>query len=264
MKNWVIAEGTNPGLLGAYHWFLILLFAGLCFLAYRYRHASDKTSRRILLCAGLWMLLWEAIKQAVLLNRDVAYNWHDFPLQPCSIAMYIVIAAALMPDGRIRRYLTAFLATFGFVFGMTVVVVPVFVFAEYQEVLLLWQSPQHHVILAAIGVYLCMTGTVPLEFSTFVKGAKTYLIIFASCFVLDLIVQPFLPAGAFMNAFYAGPFHLYEMPIVSMFAEFPTYKTWAPAYLFFNMLLGFVAYWVLYASFKASTKVHRHFLPLGS
>lgn len=207
------------------------------------RNKSEKTHRFVILGVGIYLLLWEIIKQIILILDG--YNWHQFPLQPCSVGMYVLILWGVLKPSKVRDYIGAFIITFVFFFGMTVVVVPAFVFAEYQQVLLLWQSPQHHILLAIAGIYMVMSKSVPLIRENLLRGIIAYLVIFVAFLIVNAWVNPIFPDSVYINAFYSGPYRIFEIPILSSLVNITNYTLYLPIMLVSNIIGGFLAFAVL-------------------
>jgi hypothetical protein len=159
--------------------------------------------------------------------------------------MYAVILWGLLKPCKVRDYVGGFLVSFGFFYGMTVVVVPAFVFAEDQEYLLLWQSPQHHIFLAIIGIYMTMSGSIKLTQKNLLRGIVTYFIIFVGFLIFNSWINPALPDGAYINGFYSGPYKIFEIPILSGLITIKNYTVYLPIMLISNIAGGFIAFSVL-------------------
>jgi hypothetical protein len=215
----------------------VLAFAALVFLLYKLRNCGEKGHRAIMLSAGFLLLIFEAGKQALYLTNGEPYWWFVFPLQPCSLTMYSLIIAGFLKKGRVKSFLECFSAFVGIGFGAAAIVYPGAIF-EVEYIYLLWQSPMHHVVLCAVGMYLLMSKRVDVCFKSYLKAAAAYLIICLGSFIFNLAVHSIAP----INAMYVGPYTIWEVPLFSSFLPMDTFAVFLPIFITLNLVLALAAY----------------------
>lgn len=212
--------------------FVILTIVICIFL----RKTTDKQHKIIMLVVGFWLLLFEILKQILLIydQGNYQYDWQHLPLQPCSALMYTIILVGFLSTNKklenFNEYLYAFIAIYGFFSGMSAIVVPTAIF-NTKYILLLFQTSQHHMILALIAIYLYVSGRIRPKFKSFLKGSAVFL---SWCF-LGLFLNVILYAIAKnpeINLMYTGPYKIWSIPIISDFIKISNPWAYIPFYLF--------------------------------
>ena len=138
--------------------FWALTIAGTVILIWRFRNASDKTVRRILL--GIWivMVILEIYKQIEGAHDVVwgvpvwSYLWRWFPLQFCSTPLYCLPFIIFLPDCWWRRAFSAFFAGFSLFAGLAVMLYPIDVFTSLVGINI--QTMIHHGSMVALGIFM--------------------------------------------------------------------------------------------------------------
>ncbi len=170
---------NTPSLFGWFHLVSLALTALLTFaLCYRHKKDSPRRVRAVVSGTALLVLLLEIYKQ---INYSFSYTgaitfdyqWYAFPYQFCSTPMYAGILAGLLPEGRVRRGLYSFLATFAVFAGAAVMIYPGEVFVGTIGINI--QAMICHGSMICVGVYLFYTGAVPLEHRTILRGAAVFI-----------------------------------------------------------------------------------------
>lgn len=142
----------------SYHWFhimwLVLMVIG-CFASSYFlgRKHNKKIDDRFIFIIGTMLILIEIYKQ-VFYTLDAGYfQWYAFPFQFCSVPMYVAFVAPLIKNEKIKEYMYKFLASFGLLAGIAVMIYPDSCFAtKYITILIhtmLWHSS-----MVVMGVYL--------------------------------------------------------------------------------------------------------------
>ena len=150
---------TTPKPYGWFHiLFLILTVIATVVLIWRFRNASDKVVRRILLVIWITMVIMEVGKQlegAYEVVYDVpvwSYLWRWFPFQFCSTPLYCLPFIIFLPDCWCRRAFSAFFAGFSLFAGMAVMLYPADVFSS--AVFISIQTMLHHGAMVAVGIFM--------------------------------------------------------------------------------------------------------------
>lgn len=120
----------RPGVYGGFHVGALITVLILFFLLILFRKRlprGERALRRTLWVFALGLLLLEIGKQVVYSydpQTGWSYDWSRFPFQFCSTPIYIALLAAPLHDGKLRRALLCFLATYSPVAGCAVLFWP--------------------------------------------------------------------------------------------------------------------------------------------
>lgn len=184
-------EMTTPPLFGWFHIVALLSVALVTFLlCYRHKNDSEQRVRKVVLGTALLVFLLEVYKQ---INYSFGYTngitfdyqWYAFPFQFCSTPMYVGLLAGLLPKGRVREALYAYLATFAVFAGTAVMIYPGDVFVETIGVNI--ETMICHGSMICIGIYLYYTGAVKAEWKNLLRGAAVFCCTLSIAVVLNEI-----------------------------------------------------------------------------
>lgn len=222
----------------------LLAAIGICCAAPR---VGDKTHRAVLLFSAGLLLVFEIIKQVILVHMDGAagYNLHHLPFQPCSSLMYSILLVGILYNAKsrfwkgLREILVCYTVVFGFFSGMCAVVYPDGLFVESVSGLWLYQSLQHHVVLALMAVYLSVCGKFRFCKDSYRKAFYAFAGYCILAFVLNLTCYSIWKNPNF-NMMYVGPYKLWTIPLVSLFVTIRSYLVYLPTYFFGYTLCAFV------------------------
>ncbi|MBQ3490255.1 MAG: YwaF family protein, partial [Clostridia bacterium] len=153
------ARMEKPELYHSFHIISILLTIALTVCAVKFlRDVSDKKMRIILFFGWLLMVIFEIAKQlkgAMSFDGQTvtwAYNWNYFPFQFCSTPMYTLPLVVFLKDGKVRRAVMAYIATFSLFAGIIVMILPTTVFSPH--IIMNIQTMLHHGLQVVIGVWM--------------------------------------------------------------------------------------------------------------
>lgn len=231
----------RPSVYGGFHIGAVVvvfaLFLGMILLR-RHLSASETALRRALRVFALGLLFLEIGKQMVYSydpQTGWQYDWSRFPFQFCSTPIYAALVAAFLPDGKPRRTLLAFLATYSPVAGCAVLFWPspdVFspiLFLDLHT--MLW-----HGSMVLFGLYLWLVGAVRPTRQTALQGFCVFLPLNFVALALNELEHAFGFAGEYaFNMFYTSRYYTCHIPLLS------TVQRGAPYPVFFAsfvLLLG--------------------------
>ena len=217
----------EPQLYGWFHILCILVVIGLTvFLVYK-----KYDIKRTLLILSIIMLVFEVYKQLSFSfsNGKWEYQWYAFPYQFCSVPMYVAFVASLVKNKRIEECLFGFLASFGLVAGIGVMVYPITVFIE--ETLINVQTMVHHGFMVVIGFTLILNGHVKLNYKTILNGLWVFIIAVAVAISVDIITYHIGFEGG-LELFYISPYHTSTLPVFDLIHTKVAY----PIFLFLYIL----------------------------
>lgn len=230
----------TPTLYGAWHIvFLLLTIAASVLLVWRYRDASDRTLRKLLLVIWVVMVALEVYKQLVF-SMDVsddgvaswAYQWYAFPFQFCSTPLFALPFLIWMKEGRVRDAIMAFLSTFSLFAGLAVMLYPADVFIGMIGINI--QTMVHHGVQVALGVLLAARYHHRLDRRFYLGSLAVFSVFAAVAMALNLGVHALLVAGgsdATFNMFFISPYHDCTLPVLSAIDPLVPYPVFLLIYL---------------------------------
>lgn len=247
-----------PSVYGLYHIvtfaLIILMTAWLCI---RFRDAEEKTVRRILLTAWIFMVIGEVVKCllfALTVTDGVAswsFPWHAFPFQLCSTPLY-VLPIAIFCRGRIRETAHVFLMTFSLVGGLAVLIYPESVFTEFLGINI--QTMMHHGLQVALGIYLAVCERRNLNLRHFAKAVPAFLMAAIVALILNIGVYHIYAAkgGGIpeFNMFFISPYFDTNLPIVGDVYAAVSYPVFLTVYLLGLPIVALIPYYTILGIYR--------------
>lgn len=231
----------RPQIFGAYHVICLFLMVALAiFLVWRFRNASDRAVRILLLAVWVTITVLEIIKQVESAftidaygNPIWSYLWHSFPFQFCSTPYYCMPFIIFLPDGFWRRAFIAFFASFSLFAGLVVMIYPGDVFCA--NLIINIQTMVLHASMVAIGVMLVAYNRKHMGNRYYFGSLSIFYAFAAIAFILNETIYNFVlidkPSEA-INLFYISRYYPCTLPILSnIYASVPY-----PAYVVIYVL----------------------------
>lgn len=208
------------------------------FVAIRYKYATDKQMRMILLICGLTCMFFETYKQLNFsFTWDFAndraiwsYQWYAFPFHFCSLPMYLAPLAAVLKKGKVQQAIINFLGTFGLFGGMAVMVYaePVFITTIGINV----QTMVHHGSQVVMGVFLLSSHRVNLNLKAILGASIVFVIPVLMSIVINVAFFAWkgYSAGEF-NMFWISPYFSTQIPVMSIIRPLVPYPIFIMIYI---------------------------------
>ena len=207
-----------------YGWFHLLFFAASILLGIwlcrKYRQPDTRLVKKILLIISLVSIGLEIYKQ---INYSFSYQdgitydfqWYAFPFQFCSTPMYVGLLAGLLPDGKLYRALTAYLATFSPFAGLCVMLYPEQVFITTIGINI--QTMICHGLMISLGIFLLGSNHVCSEHKTVLSAMSVFAVLAAVAAMMNEIAyfSGLLERETF-NMFYFSPHCEPSLPVFSL------------------------------------------------
>lgn len=236
----ISAEMETPALYGWFHLLFVALVVGATVLLCRtLRDADERTVRRLMLAVLAVMVTVEAYKQLVFsmeVEDGVAvwsYTFYAFPYQFCSTPIYVLPFAILLPEGRCRDAVIAYLSTFSLFGGLAVMVYPGDVFIETVGINL--QTMIHHGLQVVLGIYLLVRYRSRPLHRRFLGAVLVFAILVGVALALNIGVYHALAAHyeevPSFNMFYISPYFPCTLPLVSLIWAAVPYPVFLLIYL---------------------------------
>ena len=221
-----------------YSWFHLLcaaLVIAFCFLIlYKAHNISDKAFRLTLgITAGVLLTL-ELYKQ-LNYSYDYAddrwgYQWYAFPFQFCSTPMYVMLAAALVSNEKVKRSLYSFLATYALFAGIAVMIYPNDVFTETIGINI--QTMVHHGMMVVMGVFMYASGRVQLSHKTILYALPTFITLISIALTANILYGEFGDPEQTFNMFFISPYYPCTLPVLSLLYGKIPYLAFLACYIF--------------------------------
>ena len=210
-------------IFGWFHIASFIIVLGACIFAGIYgKKFSDKNFRKALLIVWIVLIIGEIYRELAFglsLDGDryvFNYAWFVFPFQLCSSPLYALPFVIFLPEGKIRDGFMAFLVTFSFFGGVTVMFYPGDVF--YYVVGVSIQAMVHHGSQVFVGILTVSHVKERLNRSFYLKGGAVLLGFMSVAMILNISVYHILRANGLsdtFNMYFISPYFPTTLPILS-------------------------------------------------
>lgn len=216
------ADMKTPVMYGWFHlvFFALSIITGILLCHYK-KKADEKFVRQLLIVSSVIVVILEVYKQinytfmydGKTISGD--YQWYAFPFQFCSTPMYVGLLAGFVRNKKLHDALCAYLATFSFFAGLSVMFYPAQVFVSTIGINI--QTMICHGTMVWIAIYLLGTEYVKLEHRTIWKAIP----VFAVCILIAIVLNELafytdiLETETF-NMFFISPHCEPSLPVYSL------------------------------------------------
>jgi len=244
------ADMESPVSYGVWHiCFLLLTVAASAFAVWRFRDASEKTLRRVLLTVWVVLVALEVYKQLVYSlsvsdqTASWSYQWYAFPFQFCSTPLYVLPFAIFPRSERVRSAVMSFLATFSLFGGLAVMAYPGDVFISMIGINV--QTMVHHGSQLVLGALMVAWNRRSMDKVFFARGVTVFAMLASVAMLLNIGVHAALAAAGMgdttFNMFFISPYHPCTLPVLSAIYPLVPYPVFLGLYLFgFSAAAGIV------------------------
>ena len=196
----------KPVAYGFFHLiFTVVGFAVCIFLAIKLKKVKGKTADLILFGCGAFLLITEVYKQLFYYYcmdiNAVRSHWWIFPFQLCSIPMYLCLLLPFLKEGRFKRALYTFMATYNLLGGFMAFIEPSGIIHNNWPLTLhacIW-----HMLLNFIGFFIIskkLSGRTKKEFA---HAIIVFAVLAVVAFIINLALRDVSDGS--VNMFYVGP-----------------------------------------------------------
>ncbi len=248
----------TPTPYGAFHLvFLILVIISTVILCVKYKDASEKVYKRIVLISWIIMAVLELYKQ---FNYTFSYDgssvvadyqWYAFPYQFCSTPLYVFPIIAFCKNKKVYDLATAYTLTYVLFAGIAVMLYPGDIFIS--TLLINVQTSVHHGLQVVIGAFtVCFYRKRLNKFSTYVESVILFFIASTLALTLNLIA-PLITDETF-NMFFISPYFQCTLPILSAIQPKVIYPVFLFCYLIGFSIVSLIIFYVSKLIFYLSKK----------
>ncbi len=246
----VTGEAIGPGMFSGFHllWLgIMVVFSAAVALLLGRKHTEKRDRTVVGVFAGI-LVLGEVFKQLFWWEFYGYYRWQIFPFQFCSVPIYVAVFAAVCPWEKVRELCFRFLAFFGIIGGLAVMLVPVEVLYTYFVAISL-HSMIWHSILVAMGVYLIVSRGYGRRLVELLQPFYMFLVfvilaIVGNVLVYKLHLEHHAVDDDMLSMFYLSPYYPTSFPLLGGVQEFsyPLFVlTYVALFTAFSMIVWGVA-----------------------
>lgn len=246
-----------PGNYGRLHVsFLIMVIALTVFLCIKYKDASDKKLRQVLLPIWLTMVVLEIYKN---IHMSVSFSgmtatWeyppYIFPFQFCSTPLYVLPFVIFLKEGKFRDACLAFSCTFALFAGLAVYAYPGGIFV--RDITISIQSLTHHGLQVVSGILIFVHSRKRMNIFFFIKGVICFAALVCVAMALNFIGPKFTDRT--FNMFYISPFFRSSLPLLHEIYPLVPYPVFLVIYLFGFTAAGAIVFYSGKGIVRLSTK----------
>lgn len=245
MLDWTWGDINNgdvgPGAYSWFHliWIGIMIAACIAIGLTIARKHSAKVDRIVISVCSVILIGCEVFKQLFWFEFYGYYRFEIFPFQFCSVPIYVAIFASVIPWDKVREVCYRFLAFYGIIGGLAVMLVPNAVLYTYFVPMSL-HAMVWHAVLVVMGVYLIISRGYGKRLREMVTPAVIFLGFVALAIIGNVLVYnlhlntPACQPGDRLSMFYISPYYPTELPLLGAVQEI-SYPLFVLCYLlFFN------------------------------
>ncbi len=225
----------NPPSYGVYHfsWIAVTIVCAVLCCIFLGRKHNEKVDKWFIFTVGAILLVGELFKQIYLTKKTGHYNWDQFPLQFCSVPMYVATLSVFVKNKKVKDALYSFLGFFALVAGIAVMAEPSGVF-WYPYTPMVIHSTIWHSAMVILGIYILFARSYGKKFSEVLKGYIVLLCVVAIALAFNEIMYytVFINTGSnYCNAFYLSSHYPCQLPILYDIQQAVPYPIFILAYL---------------------------------
>jgi uncharacterized membrane protein YwaF len=225
MLEWTWGDINNgdvgPGAFSWFHllWLAIMLVACVIMALTVARKHSEKADRIVVAAVAVILVGCEVFKQLFWFEFYGYYRLEILPYQFCSVPIYVAVFASLVPWNKVREVCYRFLAFYGIIGGLAVMLVPSAVLYTYFVPMslhaMLW-----HTVLVVAGVYLIASRGYGKNIREMAAPAIMFVCFVAIAIVGNILAYhlylntPECPSGDNLSMFYISPYYPTQLPLL--------------------------------------------------
>lgn len=225
MLDWTWGDINNGDVgPGAFSWFHLLwlgIMVAACViisLTVGKKH-TDKADRIVVAIFSVILIGCEVFKQLFWFEFYGYYRFEIFPYQFCSVPIYVSIFASVVPWEKAREICYRFLAFYGTIGGLAVMLVPSAVLYTYFVSMslhaMLW-----HVCLVVMGIYLIVSRRYGRRLRELLPPAVMLICFIALAIIGNILIYklylstPACHEGDNLSMFYISPYYPTQLPLL--------------------------------------------------
>lgn len=250
INSWLWPEAGGPKVFSWFHFVWLGVLVISCFLViYFYaRKHDDKLDEKVIFISGALLIIFEILKQIFKYQTQGYYDWDDFPLQFCSVPMYFAVIIPLVKNKKHKEIIYKFLASFGLIGGLAVMIYPESVF-NTQSIVMLIHTMIWHILIVLMGIYLIISRRYGKSLKELLSPFILFTIVVLIAVIINFLAyklhfgkENIMIKGDF-NLFYISPYYGNPIPILGDIKKAVSFPTFIFIYLLV-FLIGAIVIWM--------------------
>ncbi len=193
----------------------ILMVAITIILGIKAKKDTDKQADRVVLIIGIILLVIETYKQIVYTIDAGHYLWYFFPLQFCSMPIYVCMIFPFIKNQKIKDAGYAFLAFYGLIGGLAVMLYPGDVFST-RLITIAMHTMIWHSSMVIVGIYLLIKKQYGKRLLELVPaGAVWFSFVIIAQLVNVIVNYGIAPGEKIVNFFFISPDQVCSLVILN-------------------------------------------------
>lgn len=241
---------ARPTVYGWYHimWLVIMIIVTALLCYFLGRKHNKRIDDRVIFSIGTMLIVIEIYKQIFYTLDAGHYQWYIFPFQFCSVPMYVAFIAPLIKNEKIKDAMYKFLASFGLLAGLAVMIYPGDCFATWYVTILI-HTMLWHSSMVVMGVYLVVAKGYGKGLKELLPASMLYVIILAVALIANVVGYHVYFKDPLLNIhngkfylMYISPYYDSPLPILSNIKETAPYPIFLLCYLL-AFIIGISLLW---------------------
>lgn len=238
----------GPGMFSWFHilWLGIMIAGSIIISATVGKKHNPKYDWIVIAVFSVILIGCEVFKQLFWFEYYGYYRFEIFPYQFCSVPIYVAIAATLFPSGKARELCYKFLAFYGIIGGLAVMMIPTAVLYTYFIPMSI-HSMLWHSVLVIMGVYLIVSRGYGKNIKEIFAPCVLFLCFIAIAVIGNILVYklhlstPACQPGDNLSMFYISPYYPTQLPLLGKVQEF-SYPLFLLCYILIFNSFSFVVW----------------------
>ena len=218
---------VGPGMFSWFHllWLGIMILGAVLVSIFVGKKHDPKRDYIVIAVCSVILIGCEVFKQLFWYAFYDYYRFEIFPYQFCSVPIYVAIAATLIPKGKARELCYKFLAFYGIIGGLSVMLVPTAVLYTYFIPMSI-HSMLWHSVLVIMGVYLIVSRDYGKKLKELFAPCMLFLCFIALAVIGNILVYKLhlgteaCQPGDNLSMFYISPYYPTQLPLLGVVQEF--------------------------------------------
>jgi uncharacterized membrane protein YwaF len=218
---------VGPGMFSWFHilWLAIMILGCILVAFFFGRKHDQRVDFIVIAVCSVILIMCEVFKQLFWYEFYGYYRFEIFPYQFCSVPIYVAIAATLIPRGKARELCYKFLAFYGIIGGLAVMLIPTAVLYTYFIPMSI-HSMVWHAVLVIMGVYLIVSRGYGKSIKELFSPCMLFLGFIALAVIGNILVYklhlgtPACQPGDNLSMFYISPYYPTQLPLLGAVQEF--------------------------------------------
>lgn len=239
---------VGPGMFSWFHILSLVVMAvvGIIVCLTVAKKHNSKCDRIVVGICAFMLLCCEIFKQFFWFSYYGYYRFEIFPFQFCSVPIYVSLFATIIPWKKAQELCYRFLAFYGIIGGLAVMLIPSAVLYTYFVAMSL-HAMIWHAILVIMGAYLIVSRGYGKRIKELFAPSMMLLAFMGVAIIGNILVYklhlgtPNCQPGDNLSMFYISPYYPTQLPLLGVVQEI-SYPLFVLCYFAFFNFFSFVVW----------------------